>query len=135
MRELTVKERIFAEEVLRTGNKREAAKKAYNIGSKGGTSPDTTADSVANETAKKPPVATYIEDRVKEAKNIIFELAKKAKNETVRLNASKDIVDRTDGRAKESVEHSGSVTNYVITEGTDDKPMESTQESVEVSEG
>jgi hypothetical protein len=52
-RKKTVKEQNFLKNLFKTGNKRKAAKKAYNIGSQGGSKTKKQADNTADRIAQK----------------------------------------------------------------------------------
>lgn len=60
-RPLTIKQKVFANEYVRTRNGRSAAMKAYNVKRR------EIAGVVASATLKKPHVALYVEQAMKEA--------------------------------------------------------------------
>ena len=85
---LTKKQKEFADEFLETGNKTQSALKTYN------TTDYKTASVIGSENLDKPSIIKYIQSRSSMAISNIEKLANNAKNETVRLNANKDILDR-----------------------------------------
>lgn len=85
---MTKKQEIFVKEYLDTGNGTQSALKAYN------TEDENTAAVIAWENLRKPKIQEAIQDSASIAQSIILELAQTATNETVKLNASKDILDR-----------------------------------------
>lgn len=87
-RKLTKKQKAFADKYLEEGNGVKAILETYD------TTDYFTAGSMANENLKKPKIQAYLEDKAKECAIMTYELAKTAKNETVRLGACKDIMDR-----------------------------------------
>ncbi len=88
MSDLTPKQEKFANEYIDTGNGTHSALKAYD------TEDEHVAASIASENLRKPDVRAYIESKAEKAAEIVYTLAISAENETVRLNASKDILDR-----------------------------------------
>jgi phage terminase small subunit len=84
-----MKQRIFVDEYIENkGNGTKAALKAYD------TDKDYVAKNIASENLTKPNVWQAIQDAAEEAFGSIRTLSKTAKNENVRLGASKDILDR-----------------------------------------
>ena len=122
MDRLTKKEKGFADDILMGAENRQAIKNNYNLGSKGGdpAKKDLVADQMANETLKKPKVRAYLEENAVGASNRIVELSKNAENETVKLNANKDILDRAGYKPTEKQEHSGSIIIEKINYGQED---------------
>lgn len=93
---LTKKQKGFADDILEGKEKRQAAKDNYKLGSKGGdvSKQNQTADMIAFETYNKPNVQEYLENNAYDASTRVVELSILAKNENVKLNANKDILDR-----------------------------------------
>ena len=87
-RELTKKEKEFADEYLATGNGTRSALKAYD------TESERVAASIASENLTKPDIRAYIEQHASGAMSRIVELSYSAENETVKLKANQDILDR-----------------------------------------
>lgn len=85
---LTPKQKKFADKYLETGNGTVAAREAYNK------SNDNCAAVEASRTLRKDKIQEYLADKADRASQVIFELLENAQNETVRLNAGKDILDR-----------------------------------------
>jgi len=91
--ELTPKQDKFLKEYLRTGNGTQAALKAYDTVS------ENTAAQIASENLRKPSILEKFREAQGIAHSTIVALATGAENEAVRLNAAKDIMDRTEGKA------------------------------------
>jgi len=87
-KKLTKKQKEFADDFKETGNATQSAKKVYNPKN------DNTAGAIGSENLSKPKIQQYLENTAEEAVVRIEVLSKKAKNETVRLNANKDLADR-----------------------------------------
>jgi len=85
---LTKKEKVFADNYLESGNGTQSALKAYD------TTSERVAASIAYENLRKPDIRQYLEDNASSAASRIVDLSISAENETVRLNANKDILDR-----------------------------------------
>lgn len=106
---LTKKQKDFAKAYLETGNGRQAALKAYDTDS------PNTAGALASENLTKPNIRAYLESKAEKAAEFVYELAEGAENETVRLNASKDILDRSGFKVPEIVPPvSTNVTTYNV---------------------
>lgn len=88
MEELTKKQKEFANEYLETGNGTQSALKVYN------TDKESTAAVIAHENLRKLKIQEYLADKAEVAASNIYELANNAENESVKLNANKDILDR-----------------------------------------
>lgn len=88
LRRLTKKQRDFANEYLKTGNGTRSVLKVYDT-----TSLDV-AKAIGSENLTKPNVREYLEAKAERAAEIVFELAQYSEVDAVRLNASKDIMDR-----------------------------------------
>lgn len=107
---LTKKQKGFAVDYLKEGNATLAVKGNYNV------KKDEVAASMGSELLRLPKVRQYIEDKSERAAEIIFELADKSENDTVRLNASKDILDRAGLKVAPEIppESKGNVTYNFI---------------------
>jgi len=88
MPKLTKKQKDFAHEFISTGNGTQSALKAYD------TDNPRVASVIAAENLVKPNVREYIESHAPDAAARIVQLSISAQNETVRLNANRDILDR-----------------------------------------
>ena len=87
---LTPKQEKFAKAYLDTGNATEAVRQAgYN------TKSNEVARSIGSENLTKPNVLAFLSSKAEACASVIYELAMSAENETVRLNASKDVLDRS----------------------------------------
>lgn len=106
--QLTPKEKIAVAEYKRTGKKRTAIKKAYDLGSQGGSPANFNiiADILANKVFKRPLVKKEI-DRIEEyiwnrlkveaiesVENLTY-LRDHSKEDNIKLQASKDILNRS----------------------------------------
>ena len=101
MGKLTTKQKKFIKEAVETGNGTLAAKKAYSIGSKGGSKTpeqvESTAASIASENLRKPNVISAM-DQLLEKLNftkddriiILAEIAKKKEDSRNRIGAIKE---------------------------------------------
>jgi len=88
MNKLTKKEKGFADDYLDTGNGTQSALNNYN------TADDNVAASIASQNLRKLKVRQYIEDKAEIVASVIFTLATTSENDAIKLNASKDILDR-----------------------------------------
>ena len=100
---LTLKQKKFADEYLKTGNAKKSAKKAYDI-KENTKNPEHTAESIGSENLSKPDIIQYFKDISEGASNRIEVLSKTAKNENVKYTANKDILDRAGYKATDRVE-------------------------------
>lgn len=110
MAELTPKQDKFLKRYLETGNGTEAAMEVYDTESR------RVAATIASENMTKPNIL----EKFKEAQGIahatIVALATGAENEGVRLKASQDIMDRTEGRATQRTEVSATIGITTVTD-------------------
>ena len=97
-RKLTIKQRKFIDEVIKTGNATEAAARTYKTKNR------RVANAVWNENLAKPSIHAEIEDRLKIAKDIIYKLAVESKKEEIKLKASQDIIDRWEWKPTQKIE-------------------------------
>lgn len=88
MSDLTPKQEGFVKDYLDTGNATEAAARNYNVSNR------NVAKAIGSENLAKPDVRAYLESKAERAAEIVYELATMSENDVVRLNASKDILDR-----------------------------------------
>ena len=86
---MTLKQAKFADTYLETGNATEAADRAYKPKNR------NTAHAMGAENLRKPTIRAYLEENARDAASMLYKLSQEAKSEAVRLNASKDILDRT----------------------------------------
>jgi len=91
--ELTPKQDKFLKRYIETGNGTQAALEVYNTVS------ENTAAQIASENLRKPSILEKFREAQGIAHSTIVALATGAENEAVRLNAAKDIIDRTEGKA------------------------------------
>jgi len=85
---LTPKEQGFCDDYLATGNGTRAALNNYNV------SGPHNASVLASDTLRKPFVRQYLEQQSEGAAERVVKLSQNARNESVRLAANKDILDR-----------------------------------------
>lgn len=114
---LTPKQKKFADEYIKTGNGTKSALKTYD------TDDYSTAASIANENLNKPEIVAYLDSHVKQASNVILEIMNdKEANESVRIVAAKDVLDRTIGRPKERIEQDSKqdITVKIVNYANDD---------------
>lgn len=96
---LTLKEKRFAEKYMETGNATEATVAAgYNVKSR------NVAKNIGSENLSKPDIRAYIQEMASGAASRIVEMSMNAENETVRLSANKDILDRGGYKAPERLD-------------------------------
>lgn len=88
MPKLTKKQKGFVKDYLETGIGVQAALNNYD------TTDYNTAHAIASENLQKPTIRQAIESHAENAEIMIYTLSQTADNEGVRLNASKDILDR-----------------------------------------
>ncbi len=85
---LTKKEKGFADDYIETGNGTKSVLKHYD------TESENVAGAIASQNLRKLKIQQYIEEHAEKAESMIYNLSQNAEAETVRLNASKDILDR-----------------------------------------
>ena len=88
MERLTKKQKNFADDYLESGNGTQAVLKNYNTTSK------NMAGVIASKNIRNDKIREYLKEKAKIVKNTIFELSQTAEQESVKLNACKDIMDR-----------------------------------------
>ena len=88
MNRLTKKEKGFAKDYLDTGNGTQSALKNYD------TDNENVAGSIASQNLRKLKIREYIDSHAEKAESMIYKLSQEADGEAIRLNASKDIMDR-----------------------------------------
>lgn len=103
---LTKKQKDFADGYINTGNGVQSALQAYDTEDYG------TAAIIAHENLQKPKVKEYLESNAGRAAEIVFELAETSEVDSVRLNAAKDILDRTGHKVPDEVPKVSSVNTY-----------------------
>ena len=108
-RKLTKKQKDFADEYIETGNGTKSALKAYNVKpnkeeGNGKTKEESTAGNIATMNLTKPNVIEYLKAHAKQASSNIIELSNTCDNPTVKLNANKDILDRSGFKPAEKVD-------------------------------
>jgi phage terminase small subunit len=85
---LTKKERGFAKTYIDTGNGTQAVMEHYDVTS------ENSAASIASQNLRKLKIREYIESKAQDASSMVYELSQYGEAEAIRLNASKDILDR-----------------------------------------
>lgn len=107
-RPLTIKQRKFVDEVVKSWNATDAASKVYKVKNR------KVANAIWNENLVKPSIKAEIEDRLSVAKNMIYTIATTAEKDEVKLRACQDIVDRVEWKAVARVEHSWEVQQSIV---------------------
>ena len=100
MEKLTRKEKLFADGLLEGKDKGEAAIDVYDIESDNKVN---VGGAIATQNLKKLKIIQYLEENGYGAATRIVKLSKDAQNETVRLNANKDILDRSNIGVKQPI--------------------------------
>ena len=85
---ISPKQKAFAERWVATGNATQAVKEVYNVTS------EDSAKSLGSENLAKENVIAYIKQIAPTAAKVVHDLMLFSENDTVRLNASKDMLDR-----------------------------------------
>lgn len=86
---LTKKEKKFADAYLETGNGTKSVIEAnYDV------KHENSAASIANQNLRKLKIQNYLADKAEDASLMIYKLSQEGEAEAIRLNASKDILDR-----------------------------------------
>lgn len=85
---LNPKHKEFADNYMETGNATQSVKDTFGI------KDDNYASVKGSRLIRNDRIKEYLEDKAEIAAKNIFHLANNAENETVRLNANKDILDR-----------------------------------------
>lgn len=93
MDKLTKKQQGFVKDYIDTGNGTQSALKNYD------TESYNTANQIAIENLQKPTIQEVIESHAGKAESMIYNLSQNGEAEAVRLNASKDILDRAGYKA------------------------------------
>ena len=95
---LTIKQRKFVDKYVEIWNATESASQVYDCKNR------TTASAIGTENLWKPLIERAIEDRLNDAKNMIYTIAMTAEKDDTKLRASQDIVDRIEGKPTQKVE-------------------------------
>ena len=96
-KKITPKQKDFADNILNGDNKTQAALKAYDTESK------DVAKRLGSLTYKKDNVQDYIKGEAFAAAERVTKIAKSAQNESVKLKANQDILDRAGYKPKDDV--------------------------------
>lgn len=108
---LTKKEKGFVRDYLETGHGTQSVLNNYD------TTDENVAGSIASQNLKKLRIQEALQSHAEPAESMIFNLSQNAEAEAVRLNASKDIMDRA---GYKPVEKSQSINVNVELEATDE---------------
>lgn len=100
---LTHKQKKFCDKLIETNNPTLAVKESYDMGSRGGTS-DVSARAIASLNLDKPNIRKYLDIMSTNAAQRIEEISRTARNESVRLKANQDILDRAGYKAAENLD-------------------------------
>lgn len=91
MEKLTKKQKGFVKDYLNTGNGQESALRHYDIEGK---DKEAIARSIASQNLTKLNIREAIESHAPAAQAMIYKLSQEGEAEVIRLNASRDIMDR-----------------------------------------
>lgn len=112
---LTKKEKGFANDFIDSGNGVESAMNNYDVSSY------SSAGAIASQNLKKLKIQAYIADKAEDASSMVYKLSQEAEAEQVRLSASKDILDRAGFKP---IEESKSVNvNIELTQSSEIKEL------------
>lgn len=143
---LTHKQKEFCDKLIETKNPTLAAKEAYDLGSRGGRGNEdsnvSTARAIASLNLDKKNIRDYLDAMSGSAAQRIEEISRTARNESVRLKANQDILDRAGYKAQENLditskgEKIDSIENKValILTGKNEEPIQE-REDPQISEG
>lgn len=98
MKEMTTKAKETIDEYLETGDLTQAVRNNYDTVS------SSTVSAIASKLRESPTVREYLETASRPAVETIFNLSQNAEAEAVKLNASKDILDRAGYKPVEKVQ-------------------------------
>jgi len=113
-RPLTIKQRKFVDEVVKSWNATDAVKKVYKK------TTEWSARAIGSENLTKPNIKHAIEDRLSVAKNIIYWIAvKEDEKSDTRLRACQDIIDRVEWKPTQKI-----ISENTIKVVDKDTPME-----------
>ncbi len=124
---ITQKDKNFANEFLKTGNATQAALATREIGRNGG-KPENAAKHAAVygcRLLQKPTVIEYINSFAQDAVTRIERMSRTARNESVRLLANKDILDRAGYKPTENTNLNLIVPRPLLSEIKDQPQLES----------
>ncbi len=107
-KKLTLKQEMFVNEIVKTGNATEAAARVYKTKNR------VSANAIGNENLVKPSIKEAIVDRLKDAKNMIYTIAMTAEKDDTKLRACQDILDRAEWKAVAKIEHSGEIQSSIV---------------------
>lgn len=96
-RPLTIKQRKFIDEVVKSWNATESANKVYKTKNK------VVASAIWYENLRKPQIKAEIDDRLNVAKNMIYTIATTSEKDDTKLRACQDIIDRIEGKPTQRV--------------------------------
>ena len=120
---LTPKQEGFAKEYLETGNGTQAIKNNYD------TENESTAASMASENLRKPKVIEFLQSVAEECANNVYKLAMSSESDVVKLNASKDVLDRAGykptERSEQTIKSEVTVVNDALIEEYEKKLRDS----------
>ncbi len=97
MENLTKKQKGFVKDYIDTGNGTQSILKNYD------TEDERVASVMAVENLAKPSIREALENHAEKAESMVYNLSQNAEAEAVRLNASKDILDRAGYKAVEKI--------------------------------
>lgn len=86
---ITKKQKDYADKYLESGNGAEAAMEVYDAKNL------LIAASISSQNLRKEKVREYLESKAEKVAEVVFNLAISSESDVVKLNASKDILDRS----------------------------------------
>ena len=107
-KKLTKKQGIFVKEYNKTGNATKSAIKAYNVKNY------NVARVIWSENLTKPAIIQYFEDNASIAADTVMQIVMNSKNDAVKLNACKDVLDRAWYKPSDKTELTGANGNPLI---------------------
>lgn len=107
---LTRKQKAFADELINNPkiSATEAVARTYDVATR------RTAEVIASENLRKTEIQAYLDEHVSMAKGRIVELARQEEDKRLALDASKDILDRTLGKATQKIQTENANVNISI---------------------
>jgi len=115
-RPLTIKQKKFIKEVVETGNATQSVLNSYpNIKSK------NVAAVVWHDNLRKANIVQGIEDRLRDAKDMIYTIATTSEKDDTKLRACQDIIDRVEWKATQKIEWKvdGDLVIKIVNYGSD----------------
>ncbi len=122
---LTPKRKKFADKYLETGNATKAALEVCDVGIRGGKKHTRTAQEFAYHALKDKTVQEYLKEFAAPAMTRIEKMSRTARNEAVRLQANRDILDRAGFKPTENTNLNIIMPRPLLAEIKSDNQLES----------